>query len=326
MKRRNLIALSLTALLVLLFLAGPKASVEPQSFRHQLPEDLQTYLTRSEAAFPDITPGAEKTIIWAHPEHQQTDLAIVYLHGFSATRQETAPLCDELATTLGANLFYTRLSGHGRSNAALGNTSAGDWLRDAEEALAIGQRLGRKVLIVGTSTGGTLAAWLAASQKDAPVLAYVLISPNFSPKDPASQVLTWPWASTFAPLLLGEERQWTPLNNEQARYWSHRYPTQALLPMMALVNAVNELPLEQVQTPILLIHATDDQVVSTPEAIRAFSRFGSPNKQRIELQQTQDPSHHVLAGRILAPQDTPRVALLIEQFVQPLLAAKPTTQ
>ncbi len=316
MKRRTLITLCLAALLLLVFFSGPRETVDYRPFTSTLPGDLQAYLKTSEATYPDITPGAEKTIIWAHPEHQQTDLAIVYLHGFSATRQETAPLCDDLAATLGANLFYTRLSGHGRSNAAMGEASAGDWLQDAEEALAIGQRLGRRVIVIGTSTGGTLAAWLAATQTAAPVLAYVLISPNFSPKDPASQVLTWPWASTFTPLLLGKERQWAPLNSEQARYWSHRYPSQALLPMMALVSTVNDLPLEQIQAPLLMIHATDDQVVSSAAATRAFERIGSKNKQRVEFQHSHDPSHHVLAGRILAPADTARVAQLIEAFVQ----------
>ena len=315
MKRRHLIVSALVALLLALLLTGPQARVEYQPASLRLPDDLNAYLADSEAAFPDITPGAEKTIVWANPEHRQTELAIVYLHGFSATRQETAPLCDNLAKTLGANLFYTRLSGHGRSAGAMADASAGDWLRDAEEALAIGQRLGRKMLVVGTSTGGTLAAWLAATQQSAPVLAYVLISPNFGPRDPAARILTWPWASRFVPLLLGEQRQWTPLNSEQARYWSHTYPTSALLPMMALVDSVNDLPLETITTPLLLIHAADDQIVDTPAATRAFTRWGSAHKRRVELTGTQDPSHHVLAGRILAPQDTPRVAGLIEAFV-----------
>lgn len=322
MKRRHLITLGFLLLILGIFFAGPRVAVEHQPFTGKLPSDLPGYLTKTEAAFPDITPGAEKTIIWAHPEQQQTDLAIVYLHGFSATRQETAPLCDDVAAALGANLFYTRLTGHGRSNAAMGEASAGDWLQDAEEALAIGKRLGRKVVIIGTSTGGTLAAWLAATQTDPDILAYVLISPNFGPKDPAAQVLTWPWASSFATLLLGEERHWTPLNSEQARYWSHEYPTKALLPMMALVNTVNALPLEQIQTPVLVIHATNDQVVSTAAAAQAFSRLGSARKQRIALDNSQDPSQHVLAGRIIAPRDTAQLALLIQQFIQPLMAAE----
>ena len=318
MKRRSLLVLGILTLLILLFLAGPRVTVEHRPYAEVLPDDLISHLAASEAAYPDITPGAEKTIIWANPQHQQTELAIVYLHGFSATRQETAPLCDDLAVSLAANLFYTRLTGHGRSNAAMAEASAGDWLKDAEEALAIGKRLGRKVIIIGTSTGGTLATWLAATQNDPQVLAYVLLSPNFAPKDPAAQVLTWPWAANFAPLLLGPERQWTPLNSEQARFWTHRYPTRALLPMMALVNTVNRLPLEQIQTPLLMIHAADDQVVSAAAASNAFGHFGSATKQRVELSNSQDPSRHILAGRIIAPQDTERVARLIEQFVRSL--------
>lgn len=311
------------ALLLAVFLAGPRARVDYQPFTGKLPTDLTAYLQQTEAAYPDITPGAEKIIRWANVDHRQTDLAIIYLHGFSATRQETAPLSDDLASTLGANLFYTRLSGHGRSNAAFGEASAGEWLNDAEEALAIGKRLGRKVIIIGTSTGGTLATWLAATQDDPAILAYVLISPNFAPRDPTAQVLNWPWANHFVPLLLGEERHWRPLNAEQARYWTHRYPSKAMLPMMALVQAVNALPLEQVQSPLLLIHAADDQVVSAQAARAAFLRFGSPHKQLVEFPHSQDPSHHVLAGRILAPVDTARVAQLIERFVVPLAGSAP---
>ena len=139
MKRRYLIVTSVAVLLIA-FIAGPRTPVIHQPQSVELPADLPGYLAKAEAAYPDITPGAEKTILWAHQDHQQTELAIVYLHGFSATRQETAPLSDDLAKSLGANLFYTRLAGHGRSSAAMGEASAGDWLNDAEEALAIGQR------------------------------------------------------------------------------------------------------------------------------------------------------------------------------------------
>jgi len=91
--------------------------------------------------------------------------------------------------------------------------------------------------------------------------------------------------------------------------------------MMALVTAVNDLPLEQIQAPLLLIHATDDKVVSSAAATRAFARLGSTNKQRVELQHSQDSSHHVLAGRIMAPADTNRVTQLIEAFVREQAAA-----
>ncbi|MFI8381491.1 alpha/beta hydrolase [Pseudomonas sp. NPDC079086] len=308
-------------LLALAFSLGPVPTVDTQLTPIQLPADLDHYLAETEARYPDITPGAEKTIVWAHPDQRQTDLAIIYLHGYSATRQETAPLSDQLAKQLGANLFYTRLTGHGRSGAAMAEASVHDWLQDTQEALQIGQRLGKQVLVIGTSTGATLATWLALQSDNPQVLAYIMVSPNFAPKDPAATVLTWPWATHFVPLLLGPEHQWQPRNAEQARFWTHRYPVQALLPMMALVKYVREQPLEQISTPILTIYSPDDQVVSPGEIKTAFTRFGSAHKQLIALKDTQDPSHHVLAGDILSPRDTARVSLAIMQFLKALPSA-----
>ncbi|WP_394235152.1 alpha/beta hydrolase [Pseudomonas anguilliseptica] len=309
------------ALLAVAFSLGPVPTVDTQLTPIQLPADLDRYLAETEARYPDITPGAEKTIVWAHPDQRQTDLAIIYLHGYSATRQETAPLSNQLAKQLGANLFYTRLNGHGRSSAAMAEASVHDWLQDSQEALQIGQRLGKQVLVIGTSTGATLATWLALQGDNPQVLAYIMVSPNFAPKDPAATVLTWPWATHFVPLLLGPEHQWQPRNAEQARFWTHRYPVQALLPMMALVKYVREQPLEQISTPVLTIYSADDQVVSPDEIKAAFTRFGSAHKQLIALEDTQDPSHHVLAGDILSPRDTARVSLAIMQFLKALPSA-----
>lgn len=313
----------LLATLIGVFLAGPRVAVDTQLTALQLPADLDPYLASREAHYPDITANTEKTIIWAHPDKRKTALSVIYLHGFSATRQETAPLSEQIAQQLGANLFYTRLTGHGRSGATMAEASVNDWLNDSQEALQIGAQLGERVLVIATSTGATLATWLATQPQSKNVLAYAMISPNFSPKDPAAQVLTWPWAKYFAPLLIGPEHHWQPRNPEQARYWSHRFPTQALLPMMALVDYVHGLPVESIKTPVLMIYAADDQVVSPDATVQMFARFGATPKQLLALADTQDDSHHVLAGAILSPADTPRVEAAIMQFVQPLLSAQP---
>ena len=83
---------------------------------------------------------------------------------------------------MNANIFYTRLTGHGRSNAAMAEATVNDWANDAVEALEIGKQLGERVMIVGTSTGATLAAWLATYDQSNDILAHVWISPNFGPK------------------------------------------------------------------------------------------------------------------------------------------------
>ena len=46
-----------------------------------LPEGLDAWLATREGVFTDITPGAQKQIIWAATKGAKTPLAVVYLHG-----------------------------------------------------------------------------------------------------------------------------------------------------------------------------------------------------------------------------------------------------
>ena len=152
--------------LVLLFVLGPHPEVNERLSDLVLPPDLESYIRMSEARYPDITPGTEKTIIWAAPDKKEkTAIAIAYLHGFSATRQETAPLSEKVAAELGANLFYSRLRGHGRTGRALSQVTVSDWLSDGQEAIEIGKRIGDRVLLMGSSTGATLCAWMSLQQQ-----------------------------------------------------------------------------------------------------------------------------------------------------------------
>ena len=85
----------------------------------QLADGVSPYFADREARFEDITPGAEKRVIWHDTPEMQTDLAVLYIHGFSATAAEIRPVPDLVAERLQANLIYTRLTGHGRSGEAL---------------------------------------------------------------------------------------------------------------------------------------------------------------------------------------------------------------
>ncbi|MCA9929941.1 MAG: hypothetical protein KC419_15765, partial [Anaerolineales bacterium] len=66
-------------LLVIVFLAGPRVAVDTSLRPVTLPADLDAYLAEQEARYNDITPGAEKTIIWAGEPGQKTPLSIIYL-------------------------------------------------------------------------------------------------------------------------------------------------------------------------------------------------------------------------------------------------------
>ena len=155
---------------------------------HTIPEQLNLlddYLRQSESRVSGIRPECEKKIAWHNGQRRQRGLAIVYIHGFSASRMETWPLCDRLAQANEANLFYTRLTGHGQDGHAMVTASIQAWQKDALEAIVIGRRLGKKIILVGTSTGATLGAWLAAQPSVAPLVhSLILLSPNFFPKNP----------------------------------------------------------------------------------------------------------------------------------------------
>ena len=307
--------------LLILFLSGPRVQVAEDIEEVTLPsgaEDLTEYLAQSEAEFADLVPGTEKKIVWANDEREQTPLSIIYLHGFSATRQETAPLADQVAEQLGANLFYTRLTGHGRSGAAMGEAEANDWLNDAVEALEVGRQLGEEVVVIGTSTGGTLATWLALQEEVEDILALVLISPNFGPRDSMAELLTWPWAEQLLPLLMGAEHSADSLNPEHERYWTRSYPTTALFPMMALVDLVRDSDLEAIKEPTLVLYSPEDQVVDATKIEETFQRLGSEPKKLLAMEEIENPRQHVLAGDILEPNSTSVLKEKILEFIFPI--------
>ncbi|MCS6810762.1 MAG: hypothetical protein NZ694_05770, partial [Tepidimonas sp.] len=157
---------ALLLLLPLLWLLGPRVAYGPDepAARPQPPAELarlDAWLAAQEQAVAGLRPQAAKRVVWHGVAGQRTPWAVVYLHGFTATRMETHPLAERVAQALGANLFETRLSGHGQPAEALREVRAQDWLADAVEAVRIGAMLGERVLVIGTSTGGTLGAWLA---------------------------------------------------------------------------------------------------------------------------------------------------------------------
>lgn len=282
-----------------------------------LPRDLDAYLAAAEARFADITPGTERRILWAGAPGVQTDVSVVYLHGFSATSEEIRPVPDRVAAALGANLHFARLTGHGRPGAAMAEASAGDWLEDTAEALAIGRAIGRKVLVIATSTGGTLAAIAAtdAGMIDR-VKGIVLISPNFRLRNPAAAILSLPYGRHWGPLVAGAEIGFEPVNAAHGRYWTSRYPSVAAFPMGALVRHARGLDYSGVTTPALFLYAEADRVVSAAETRRVAARWGGPVEERpVVLSAGDDPWSHVLAGDILSPGGTDAVVEAILDWV-----------
>lgn len=305
------------------FFMGPRNALGPDepAARAQPPAELSQlddWLRDSEAAYPDLRPGVAKGVVWHATPGQRTGWAVVNLHGFSASRLETAPLAETVAQHLGANLYQSRLSGHGRSSEAMGEFTVQDWLADAVEAVRIGGMLGDKVLVMGVSSGATLATWLAMRPEGRDVAAYAFVSPNYGPKDKRSEMINNPWGQQLAVLLEGDMRGHASDDPREVQAWTHRHPTRALFPMMALVKHVRESDLSRFTQPVLVLYSEGDQTVDPVETRQVFARLGSQAKTLEAVTYSESAGQHVLAGHIRAPRATAPMARRIADWVQAL--------
>lgn len=315
------------AALLLLVLAGPRTPVglpDVPQVAAAVPADLRT-LARW-VAEQERQAGVRDTFVAARVRFAgdtvRTPYSVVYLHGFSGSRQESAPVAELVAQGLGANLFDARLHGHGLPSDSMGTITAQALLTDAARALTIGARLGDSVIVIGLSTGGTLAAWLAAAPTDqaAPVRSVVLVSPNFGPRDPIAKVLLLPWSRVLLPRLMPEVviDDTPPANDEIARMGTARFPMRAVFPMQALVRYVMELPLDAYRAPTLALYNADDPVVDARATGAWLARLEAAGVHVERELVTPDPAEnpHVLAGRLLSPSQVEPVVERILRFIR----------
>jgi esterase/lipase len=200
------------------------------------PEGLQQYLENREAAHK-LKANNQARIIWADDSAKKaTEYSILYLHGFSASQAEGEPLHRNIAKQFGCNLYLARLAEHGidTTEPLLRMTAEGLW-QSAKESYAIASKLGKKVIVMGTSTGATLALMLAANYPE--IHAQVLLSPNIRIFDKNAWLLNNPWGLQVARAVTGSNYIYSsdtrPLYKQ---YWSYGYRIESLTELQELLE------------------------------------------------------------------------------------------
>lgn len=266
---------------------------------------LEEYVNDLEAGVSLLKPDNEARIIWYDSTMAATEYSIVYLHGFSASQEEGDPLHEQFAKRYGCNLYLARLEDHGRldSNSFI-NLTPKNYLESAEKAIAIGNLIGKKTIVMSCSTGSTLSAFLAAKNPDK-VFAQIMYSPNIDLYDPVSEALTLPWGKQIAELTFGSEYNRINYPPEAAKYWNEIYHLNGIVAIKSMINQTMRPDIfKEIKQPLFLGYyyrneEEQDKVVSVEMMKQFYTQIGTPENLKMMIA-FPDAGRHVIASHVMS--------------------------
>jgi esterase/lipase len=331
MKTLKIVLISLVVM-VLIYFAGPEQ--KKPVLNRNLPKiegSVENYVEAMESK-PGlkIKPGCEARIIWADDSAKRsTEYVLLYLHGFSASRREGYPVNEDFARHFGCNAFLARLASHGEiSDDPLIGMTPERLYESAKEALVVAGHLGQKVVIMGCSTGCTLALKLAA---DFPAKVYglILYSPNMQIKQKTAALLSGPWGLQIARLNYGGNYRITEddPHGEICKYWNCKYRVEAIVYLQQLLDAtMTKEVFTKVICPVFMGYyykddQHQDQTVEVQAAINMFNALGTPAPLKDKMAFANAGSHVIACD--LTSGAVPEVRSQTFAFAEAVLGLKP---
>ncbi|HWR31955.1 MAG TPA: hypothetical protein VN451_00400, partial [Chitinophagaceae bacterium] len=317
-------------LLIVVYFLGPQPAVP--KFSKDLtaipsePAALEKYIKDHEAQHK-LKPDNQARIMWLNDSlKQKTEYAVVYIHGFSASQEEGDPVHYVFAQKFGCNLYLSRLEDHGvDTTEPLANVTADRMWNSAKEAYAIGKQLGNKIILMSTSTGGTLALKLCAEYPD--IAANIMFSPNIAINDANAWMLNNHWGLQIVQLVEGKTRTVKDTTAVYAQYWNNRYSTTSLVQLEELIEqTMKESTFRKVKQPSLLLYYYKDQkhqdpVVKVSAMKRMFTQLSTPDSLKREVA-VPNAGDHVI-GSYVKSKDFKTVEEECERFAVEILKLNP---
>ncbi|SMO35238.1 alpha/beta hydrolase [Solitalea koreensis] len=304
MKKFLKIISTILTVTIIIYLVGPRP--EKPTYNSTLPTlpssstDLETYVKKLDAGHK-IKPGNGAEIVWTDSSKKKTKIVVLYLHGFSASHEEGSPIHREFAKRFGANLYLARLYGHGIDTTdALADFTAEKYWESAKDAYAVAKQLGDEVIIMSTSTGGTLALKLAATYPE--IKALINFSPNIAINDPAAFITNNPWGLQITRLVMGGNYRTSKVDTaEAAKYWYYTYRCEAIPALEELIEtSMTKDTFEKVKCPVLTVYyykdeQHQDQTVKVSAMKTMNDELGTPANRK-EMVPIPNAANHVIAN------------------------------
>jgi esterase/lipase len=270
MRQRKLIRYSFPLIVLIgVYFAGPQPS--KPTFSPALPVvpseplQLERYVSAEDQKHK-IKPHNEAEIVWVDSSKSKTEYVVLYLHGFSASKMEGDPIHRNFAKEFGCNLYMPRLADHGvDTTETLLQFTADRFWESGKQALAIAKQLGDKVILVGTSTGSTLALKLAADYPQ-DVYALINLSPNIAINNGAAFLLNNPWGLYIARAVMGGKYRVTGATEEHARYWNKKYRLESAVELQEFIErTMTEETFKKITQPSLTLYYYKNETEQDPE-------------------------------------------------------------
>jgi peroxiredoxin/esterase/lipase len=235
--------------------------------------------------------------------------ACLLLHGLGGGRHELAPLIEALEAC-GVPIAAPIFPGHEATNRIMPVSSWQEWSGAAESAFDELAGLNRPIIVIGFSTGATLALHLATRR---PVAALILLAPfiavrhsHLFPIDAATAL------RYIGRVLPNFPRRRPPVRDRAVRRQlaatirTRTFNVQATLSALALIERIKpEVP--RITVPTLIIDAKLDSVIEPRGVTWLFDHLGSTDKSRVTLSR----SDHLVA----LDHDRVQVLDLITAFI-----------
>jgi pimeloyl-ACP methyl ester carboxylesterase len=324
------VLLLIAAVLVIVYFLGPHPAKPDYTLGMPVvpntADSLEAYIKLNESQRP-LKPDNEARIVWFDSSHKKTEYAIVYLHGFSASQEEGDPVHMNIAKKFGCNLYLSRLAEHGiDTTEPMYNITPDKYWESAKQALAIGQQLGEKVILMGTSTGGTNALQLAAAYPDK-IHSLLLMSPNIAINNEKAWLLNNPWGLHIAKAVQGSDHV---LSKDQRdiykKYWYSRYPLKAATELQELLEtSMTDETFKKIKQPLLMLYyykdeQNQDAVVSVPAMLKMFDAIQTPSSLKFK-KAIPTAGDHVI-GSYIKSKDVPAVEAAVDSFMNTILKLK----
>jgi esterase/lipase len=306
MRILKIVILSILALFVIYFLGPqpPKPVLNDVLPAVASIDTLDSYITAMEAPHK-IKPNNQAKIIWADSSKSQTEYALVYLHGFSASQMEGDPVHQNIAKQFNCNLYLARLAEHGIDTTEdLMNLTADRYWESAKLAYAIGKQIGKKVILMSTSTGGTLALQLASVYPE--IAGLILYSPNIEVFNPSAPLLDNPWGLQIGRAVL--KSNYVDIKYKDSaypKYWNSHYRIEAVVALQNLLEAtMTEATFKKIHQPTLALYyykdeAHQDNVVKVKAIQKMMQQIATPANLKIEMA-IPNAGNHVIASPIVS--------------------------